>query len=157
MLDSAPMTRVESTIEIAVARNEVAVFFVPGRMSYWYGREMDAEIRALACGSDFMPSQIVQISGKIRGREVAHTAVVTKFDWGKLLEWKFKDPYGVRGTERWEFLPSAEGNVTVVKMTSEYEMPGAFARVIDWLVTRRWLARRNREYLARLKKLAERS
>lgn len=150
------MTRVESTVEISTPPNEIAVFFVPGRMSYWYGREMDAEIRALACGADFMPSQIVQISGRIRGREVAHTAVVTKFEWGRLLEWKFKDSYGVRGTERWEIEPLADSS-TRARMTSEYEMPGAFARALDWLFTRRALARRNREYLARLKKLAERT
>lgn len=151
------MTRIESSIEISAPPNEVFVFFVPGRMAYWYGKEMDAEIRALACGSDFMPSQIVQISGKIRGRELAHTAVVTKFEWGKLLEWKFKDSYGVRGTERWEVQPSTSSNTTRVRMTSEYEMPGTFARAVDWLITRRAIARRNREYLARLKKLAERS
>ncbi|HET9400757.1 MAG TPA: SRPBCC family protein [Candidatus Acidoferrales bacterium] len=150
------MTRVECTVEIATAPNEIAVFFVPGRMSYWYGREMDAEIRALACGAEFMPSQIVQISGKIRGREVAHSAVITKFEWGKLLEWRFKDSYGVRGIERWEIEPTADSS-TRVRMISEYEMPGAFAGAIDWLVTRRALARRNREYLARLKKLAERT
>lgn len=118
---------------------------------------MDAEIRALGCGPDFVLAQIVQIAGRIRDREVAHTAVVTKFDWGKLLEWRFKDSYGVRGVERWELMPSAAENAALVKMTSEYEMPGAFARAVDWLITRRALARRNREYLARLKKLAERT
>jgi len=159
MLDfaSAAMTRIESTVEISTPPNEIFVFFVPGRMAYWYGAEMDAEIRAIGCGSDFMLSQIVQIAGKIRDREVAHTAIVTKFEWGKLLEWRFKDSYGVSGIERWELSPSAAGNKTRVTMTSEYEMPGALARAVDWLITRRGIARRNREYLARLKKLAERS
>ena len=151
------MTRVESSIEVSAPPNEVSVFFVPGRMSYWYGREMDAEIRALACGSEFMPSQIVQIAGRIRGREVAHTAIVTKFEWGKLLEWKFNDAYGVRGVERWEVQPLPSSSSTRVRMTSEYEMPGAFARAVDWLVTRHALARRNRDYLRRLKKLVERT
>ena len=159
MLDSpsAAMSRIESTIEIAAPPNEIFVFFVPGRMAYWYGKEMDAEIRALGCGSDFTSSQIVQIAGTIRGREVAHTAIITKYEWGRFLEWRFKDSYGVRGIERWEVMPSAAENATLVKMTSEYEMPGAFARAIDWLITRRALVRRNREYLARLKKLAERT
>ena len=159
MLDSASasMTRIESTIEISAPTNEVFVFFVPGRMVYWYGKEIDAEIRALGCGSDFACSQIVQISGKIRAREVAHTAIVTAYEWGKLLEWRFKDSYGVRGIERWELSPSVAENATLVSMTSEYEMPGAFARAVDWLITRRALTRRNREYLARLKKLAERT
>lgn len=151
------MTRIESTVQIKTPPNEIFVFFVPGRMGYWYGREMDAEIRVLGCGSDFVLTQIVQISGRIRDRQVAHTAVVTKFEWGKLLEWRFKDSYGVRGIERWELLPSAAKNATLVRMTSEYEMPGAFARAVDWLITRRALARRNREYLARLKRLAERT
>lgn len=151
------MTRIESSIEISAPPNEVSVFFVPGRMAYWYGKEMDAEIRALGCGSDFACSQIVQIAGKIRAREVAHTAIVTAYEWGKLLEWRFKDSYGVRGIERWEVQPGSGVNSIRVVMISEYEMPGTFARAVDWLITRRAIARRNREYLARLKKLAERS
>lgn len=151
------MTRIESSIEISAPTNEVFVFFVPGRMAYWYGKEMDAEIRALGCSSEFARSQIVQIAGKIRAHEVAHTAIVTNFAWGKLLEWRFKDSYGVRGTERWEVQPDSSANTTRVVMISEYEMPGLFARVVDWLITRRAIARRNREYLARLKKLAERT
>jgi hypothetical protein len=41
-------------------------------------------------------------------------------------------------------------------MRSEYELPGSFGRAINWLITRHAVARRNRDYLARLKKFAER-
>jgi hypothetical protein len=43
-----------------------------------------------------------------------------------------------------------------VIMRSEYAMPGKIARTVDWLFTRHAVARRNGEYLARLKKYAER-
>lgn len=40
-------------------------------------------------------------------------------------------------------------------MRSDYEMPGALGKLMDWLLTRRAVARRNRDYLLRLKRLSE--
>ena len=44
----------------------------------------------------------------------------------------------------------------MIRFTNEYEIPGRFGRVLDWLLTRHALARRNRDYLDRLARLAER-
>ena len=74
-----------------------------------------------------------------------------------MLEWRFEDSYGVRGIERWEIeAMNSAGPGTRVRMRSEYAIPGALGRAMDWLITRRAVSRRNVEYLARLKKLAER-
>jgi hypothetical protein len=152
------MTTVDQSIEIAAPPNEVFVFFVPQRMPYWYGAEMDSHLEVLGGAADFCVAQKVRISGHFRGRlgekEIAHTAVVTRYETPRLMEWRFEDSYGVRGIERWDLEPAAAG--TRLTMRSEYEMPGMFARIADWLITRHAVASRNRGYLARLRKLAER-
>jgi Polyketide cyclase / dehydrase and lipid transport len=148
------MARIEQNIEIAASPNEVFLFFVPQRMTYWYGSEMSSEFEVSGGASDFAVSQKVRITGKIGKKEISHTAVITRYEWLRILEWRFEDAYGVRGLERWQLEPS--GNGTRVTMRSEYQMPGTFGRAIDWLITRHAVARRNREYLARLRKYAER-
>ena len=44
---------------------------------------------------------------------------------------------------------------TVVKMISDYTMPGLIGKAMDRLVTRHAIARRNQDYLVRLKRYAE--
>ena len=149
------MTSIVTSIEIAAPLADVSVFFVPQRMPYWYGAEMSAEFQLLDGASDFQVSQKLRVIGKVGSREVGHAAVVTDCRWGKVLEWRFQDRYGVKGMERWEIAPISSAS-TRVTMTSEYEMPNALARFTDKLFTRRAIARRNRDNLARLKKLAER-
>jgi uncharacterized protein YndB with AHSA1/START domain len=148
------MTVIEQAIEIAAPPAEVFAFFVPQRMPYWYGPEMNAAFEVSGGAADFAVSQKVRISAQLGRKDVSHTAVVTRYEWLRVLEWRFEDSYGVRGLERWELQPVAAG--TRVVMRSEYEMPGTFAKWIGRFVTRRAVVRRNRDYLARLKKLAER-
>ncbi len=152
------MTIVEQAIEIAAPPNEVFVFFVPQRMAYWYGAEMECCMEVSGGESDFRAAQKVRISGHLKGwfakKEIAHTCVVTRYETPRILEWHFEDPYGVRGVERWELAPTASG--TRVTMRSEYELPGRMGRVVDWAITRHAVARRNCDCLARLRKLAER-
>jgi uncharacterized protein YndB with AHSA1/START domain len=157
------MTTIEQSIEIAAPPNEVFVFFVPQRMPYWYAKEMDCHLEVSGGEADFRVAQKVRVSshfgGQFRGKiskkkEIAHTVVVTRYETPDILEWRFEDPYGVRGLERWELEPTASG--TRVTMRSEYEMPGHFGRIVDWIITRHAVARRNRDYLVRLRKLAER-
>jgi len=148
------MALIDQSIEIAASPNEVFLFFVPQRMPYWYGPEMSSEFEVSGGASDFAVSQKVRITGKIGKKEISHTAVITRYEWLRLLEWRFEDAYGVRGLERWQLEPTSLG--THVTMRSEYQMPVRFGRAIDWLITRHAIARRDREYLARLRKFAER-
>jgi hypothetical protein len=151
------MAKVESSIEIASPPADVSVFFVPQRMAYWYGKELDGEIDVHCGAPEFCLGQTVRIAGRIGKKEVTQTAVVTNYAWGRMLEWRFEDSYGVRGIESWEIEPmNGAGSGTRVRMRSEYEIPGALGRAVDWLITRRAVSRRNAEYLARLKRLAER-
>ncbi|MGH9591745.1 MAG: SRPBCC family protein [Bryobacteraceae bacterium] len=151
------MARLETSIEIAAPPAEVFAFFVPQRMAYWYGADMASELEVQGGAPDFRVAQKVRVTGKLGKKEVGHTAVVTQYDWPCALEWKFQDSYGVRGTERWELQPAGkDARRTVLHMRSEYELPGRLGRLVDWLLTRHAVARRNREYLARLQKLAER-
>jgi hypothetical protein len=98
----------------------------------------------------------VEIEGRLGKKPVSQTAVVSAFEYARLLEWRFQDPYGVCGTERWELsrVQDAKGG-TEVRFTSDYVMPGNLARAVDWLITRHAARRRGREYLLRLAKLAE--
>lgn len=135
--------------------DRVAAFFVPQRMVYWYGPEVKAKLEVQGGASDFALGQIVRISGHIGGSNVELTAVITAFEPRCLLEWRFHDAYGIRGLQRWEL--TAEADVTRLKMRDEYEPAGWLGRLFDSLFTRHAVARRDRAWLANLKKLAERA
>jgi uncharacterized membrane protein len=154
------MARIETSVQIAAPAEVVFAFFVPQRMPYWYGADMDACFEVQDGASDFAVAQKVRITGKLGKREVAHTAVVTAVQQARLFEWRFRDRYGVEGSERWELervgAPSPQRrSKTVVRMRSDYTMPGLVGKAMDWLLTRHAVARRNQDYLARLKRYAE--
>jgi uncharacterized membrane protein len=154
------MARVETMVQIAAPAEVVFAFFVPQRMPYWYGADMHACFEVQDGASDFAVTQKVHITGNLGKREVSHTAVVTALQQARLFEWRFNDRYGVKGLERWELeragAPSAQlPPKTIVRMCSDYTMPGLVGKAVDWLMTRHAVARRNQEYLARLKRYAE--
>jgi uncharacterized membrane protein len=154
------MAQIETSVQIAAPAELVFAFFVPQRMPYWYGADMEACFEVQDGASDFALAQKVRVSGHLGKREVSHTAVVTALREARLFEWRFEDRYGVKGLERWELEPiTSTGAIsppkTAVKMCSTYKLPGALGRTMDWLVTRHAVARRNQDYLARLKRYAE--
>jgi uncharacterized membrane protein len=154
------MARIETSVQIAAPAEVVFAFFVPQRMPYWYGADMQASFEVQDGASDFAVAQKVQITGTLGKREVSHTAVVTALQQAHLFEWRFRDRYGVVGLERWELErlaapPSQLSSKTLVRMRSDYKMPGFLGKAMDWLVTRHAVARRNENYLARLKRHAE--
>jgi uncharacterized membrane protein len=154
------MARIETSVQIAAPAEVVFAFFVPQRMPYWYGADMQACFEVQKGASDFAIAQKVHITGNLGKREVSHTAVVTAVQQAQLFEWRFSDRYGVKGLERWELervnAPSPQlPPKTVVRMRSDYTMPGLLGKAMDWLITRHAVARRNQEYLARLKRYAE--
>src|SRR5580700_10116277 len=119
------MARIESSVQIAAPAEVVFAFFVPQRMPYWYGADIQASFEVQGGASDFEVAQKVQISGKMGKREVSHTAVVTALQNARLFEWWFSDRYGVKGLERWE-LERVDASSperppkTVVCMRSDY-------------------------------------
>jgi uncharacterized membrane protein len=154
------MARIETSVQIAASAEVVFAFFVPQRMPYWYGADMQAFFEVWDGASDFAVAQKVHITGILGKREVSHTAVVTALQQARLFEWRFRDRYGVVGLERWELerldAPSPQRPPkTVVRMRSDYTMPGLVGKTMDWLMTRHAVARRNENYLARLKRYAE--
>jgi uncharacterized membrane protein len=154
------MGRIETSVEIMAPAEVVFAFFVPQRMPYWYGADMQASFEVQDGASDFAVAQKVQITGNLGKREVSHTAVVTAMQQPRIFEWRFSDRYGVKGLERWELERVATTTPgrppkTMVRMRSDYTMPGIIAKAVDWLLTRHAVARRNQDYLARLKRYAE--
>lgn len=139
--------------EIAAPTTIVGAFFVPHRMGAWYGHELDLQFEVQSGAIEFRNGLKVKLTGRIGKREVSHTAVVTEFERGRVLEWQFQDAYGVRGLQRWEIEGSANG--TRLRMRDRYEMSGRFGKFTDWLLTRHAVARRDRNELARLKRLVE--
>jgi uncharacterized membrane protein len=154
------MARIETSVQIAAPAELIYAFFVPQRMPYWYGADMEACFEVQGGAPDFTVSQKVRVSGHLGKREVSHTAVVTAVQQARLFEWRFEDRFGVKGLERWEIglvdASSAQGaRNTTVRMLSAYTMPGVLGKAMDWLVTRHAVARRNLDYLTRLKSYAE--
>ncbi len=96
------MARIETSVRIAAPAEVVFAFFVPQRMPYWYGADMQACFEVQDGASDFAVAQKVHIAGNLGKREVSHTAVVTALQQARLFEWRFSDRYGVKGLERWE-------------------------------------------------------
>ena len=148
------MADLELETDIAAPPNLVAAFFVPQRMPYWYGPEMESCFEIQGGAAEFAAGQKVRITGRAGGREVTLTVVITRFEWGRSLEWRFQDTYGVRGLQCWELAATAHG--TRVRMRDSYEMPGRFGRFIDSLLTRHSVGHRDRAWLERLKRLVER-
>lgn len=148
------MAKLELSVAISSPPDRVAVFFVPQRMPYWYGAEMQAEFEVQGGAADFAAGQKVRIAGHLRKKEMSLTAVVTKFDFGRVLEWRFTDRFGVKGLQRWEIAHSETG--TRVALRDEYEFPDRLGRITDWLFTRHAVRARDLEHLSRLKRLAER-
>lgn len=154
------MARIETLVQIGAPAELVFAFFVPQRMPYWYGAEMQACFEVQDGASDFALARKVRVTGHLGRREVSHTAIVTALQPLRLFEWRFRDRYGVEGLERWELervaTPSSpNAPKTVVRMRSDYKMPGLLGQGMDWLVTRHAVARRNQDYLERLKRYAE--
>jgi uncharacterized membrane protein len=154
------MARIETSVRIAAPAEVVFAFFVPQRMPYWYGADMQACFEVQDGAADFAVAQKVRVTGTLGKREVSHTAVVTALHEARLFEWRFRDRYGVEGLERWE-LERADARspertpATMVHMRSDYTMPGILGQAMDWLITRHAVARRNLRYLERLKRYAE--
>ncbi len=141
--------------QIAAPAKIVGAFFVPHRMGAWYGRELDLQFEVQGGAIEFRSGVKVRLTGRIRKHEITHTAVVTQFERGRVLEWQFQDAYGVRGKQRWEISEAGEG--TRVEMRDVYEMPSALGRAMDWLLTRHAVAQRDRRELKRLRRLVEHS
>ncbi|HXN22628.1 MAG TPA: SRPBCC family protein [Candidatus Dormibacteraeota bacterium] len=148
------MANLKLSVEIAAPPDRVAVFFVPQRMAYWYGAEIEAEFEVRGGAADFAVGQKLRIAGWLGNRQISLTPVITAHEFGRFLEWRFVDAYGVKGRQRWEIEATPTG--ARVTMLDEYKMPGRFAWFADWLFTRFAARQRDREHLARLKRLAER-
>lgn len=148
------MAELEFAIEIAAPPELVFAFFVPQRMAYWYSPEMQSCFEVQGGAAEFAAGQKLCIVGKIGRREVMLAAVVMRCEWGRLLEWRFQDAYGVRGLQSWELSATPHG--TRVRMRDAYELPGGFGRIVDWLFTRFAVAHRDRRNLIRLQGLVER-
>ncbi len=147
------MAKLELSVEIAAPPDRVAVFFVPQRMVYWYGVEMGAEFEVQNGAADFAVGQKIRIAGQLGTRNVSLTPIVTRYEFGRLLEWRFVDAYGVTGKQCWEIAATQRGARVTVQ--DEYQMPGRLGRVVDLIFTRFAVRRRAREHLLRLKRLAE--
>jgi hypothetical protein len=144
------------TTDFAVPPNEIFVFFVPQRMPLWYGAEMDACFTAQCGAPEFCRGQRVRIAGKLGRRPVSLEAAITNYEFGRLLEWRFEDRYGVRGMQRWELAPAPSGGGTRLTMRDSYHLPGKLGALVDRVFTRRAVARRDRAWLARLERLVNR-
>jgi hypothetical protein len=147
------MARLEFMLDVAAPADRVFLFFIPQRMPHWYGHEMDMHFEVQGGAAEFQVGQKVRLTGRLGGREVSLTAVITGYQWQRVLEWQFRDEYGVRGLQRWELEPSA--GATQLTMVDEYELPGRFGRLFDMLVMRWTVSRRDRRWLAKLQRLAE--
>lgn len=149
------MGRIQLLTDIDGPANLVGAFFIPQRMAYWYGREMDSVFEVQRGADEFQTGLKVRIIGRLAKREVSLVAVVTAYERGRLLEWRFRDGYGVAGLQRWEIEQRANGSR--VHLYDEYEMPGRIGKFWDRVFMRRAVQARDRRDLGRLKRLVERT
>jgi uncharacterized protein YndB with AHSA1/START domain len=150
------MAELSFSVEIAAPPDRVFAFFLPHRMPDWYGRDIAVEMELLGGADEFAVSQKVRIAGKMGGKEISMTAVVTRYRPGVCLEWRFKDAFDVRGFQAWDLEPAPHGNTRVL-MRDVYSFPGRLGKIFDALFMRHAVARRDRLWLRFLKRLAERA
>ncbi len=122
------MARVELIRPIGVPPEHVFAFFVPQRMPYWYGPEMQSCFEVQGGAADFSVGLKVRISGQLGRQAVSLTAVVTAFAYARLLEWRFADAFGVRGLERWELERVPGRSANNLAHNSRGDSPGRFTR-----------------------------
>lgn len=122
-------------------------------MPYWYGCDMDSRFEVQRGSSEFQPGLKVRIVGQVSKREVSLVAVVTAYQRGRLLEWRFRDSYGVSGLQSWEIERVGAG--ARVHLRDEYEMPGRLGRLWDRAFMQHAVRARDRRDLDRLKRTAE--
>lgn len=139
--------------DIEAPLDRVFVFFVPQRMTLWYAPEMETHFEVQGGAADFATGQKVRITGQLGRREVSLTAVVTRYDWMRALEWRFTDAYGVRGRQLWLLEATASG--TRVQMREEYEVEGRLSRLLEGVLMKPAVNRRDLRMLQNLKRLAE--
>jgi hypothetical protein len=149
------MAYVELATEISTTPNEIFVFFVPQRMPLWYGAEMNTHFEVQGGAPDFTVGQKVRITGKLQNFELTLTVVITAYAWEHHLEWQFQDSYGIRGMQGWDLQPQA--GATSLIMYDEYTMPTTLGKIFDRFATKHAVEVRNRSWLYRLKRLAERA
>lgn len=152
---AGPMADLAFMEEIAAPAKIVGAFFVPHRMGAWYGAEIDLQFEVQGGAVEFRNGLKVRLTGRLGKRTVSHTAVVTEFERGRVLEWRFQDACGVRGLQRWEIEATATG--ARIRMRDRYEMPGRLGKFVDWLFTRHAVAQRDARDLACLKRLVQHS
>jgi hypothetical protein len=149
------MAYVELATRISTTPNEIFVFFVPQRMPLWYGAEMNTHFEVQGGVPDFAVGQKVRITGTLQSYELTLTVVITAYEWESHLEWQFQDSYGIRGMQRWDLLPQA--GATNLIMTDEYTMPTTLGKILDRFATKHAVEVRDRSWLYRLKRFAERA
>ena len=149
------MAQITLSVEIAAPVNLVGALFIPQRMPYWYGREMDCRFEVQRGADEFQQGLKVKIIGQLAKREVSLVAVVTEYKRGRLLEWRFRDSYGLGGMLRWDIQPAGTG--ARVFMRDESELPGRIGRFWDRIFTQYAVRGRDRRDLERLKRTAERA
>ena len=147
------MAKIRLLVHIAAPRNLGGAFFVPQRMPYWYGREMDSRFEIQRGASEFQVGLKVRVVGRLAKREVSLVGVVTAYERARLLEWRFRDAYGVGGMQSWEIEQVGAGSR--VHMRDEYEMPGRMGKLWDRCFMRYAVVARDRRDLERLRKFAE--
>jgi hypothetical protein len=147
------MAKIKLSVEIAAPTRLVGAFFVPQRMPYWYGHEMDCRFEVQRGAGEFQVGLKVQIVGQLSKREVRLIGVVTAYQRGRLLEWRFRDSYGIAGIQSWEIERLGAGSR--VHMRDEYEMPGRIGKLWDRVFMQYAVRARDRRDLALLKRYAE--
>jgi hypothetical protein len=149
------MAYVELSTQISTTPNEVFVFFVPQRMPLWYASEMNAQFEVQGGAPDFAVGQKVRITGTLQDFELTLTVVITAYEWERHLEWQFQDSYGIRGTQGWDL--QAQAGETNLIMYDEYTMPTTLGKILDRFATKHAVEVRDRSWLTRLKRYAERA
>lgn len=148
------MAKIRLSMEIGAPTNLVGAFFIPERMPSWYGRRTDSLFEVQRGASEFQVGLEVRISGRLPKRDVSLMTVVTAYQRGRLLEWRFHDAYGVTGLQSWEI--ERMGARSRVHMRDEYEMPGRIGNFWDRCFLQYLVRTRDRRDLEQLRRCAER-
>lgn len=148
------MGRIEHATKIRATPEEVFMYFAPDRLPLWLTAEAGTrlELEHLSAG-ELGKGSMVRVSGKAWKHDLSYDARIIEYAPPTRLVWRV-----LRGapaaTVVWELEAQADG--TLVRIIDDYQLPGGLlGRVLDRLLIRRQVGKKDAQTLAMLKQTVE--
>jgi uncharacterized membrane protein len=141
------MARCDTTQKFTASPKRVWQQFQPERMKSWYG----PEIQALTPGPLTKGSRI-SVNGRSGARSFGYEATVTDYAENRTLAWEGSDG---KASYRVIFTMTPKDGGTLLLFRDEFRLRGLMGRLIERFFMVKRVAKYDRQFLGKLKRLVE--